>query len=97
MLIFFYSIRNYSMPKMLHTNENPMSNVSKSLDSNDVLLARIARLIHKELLSELQKNRINDIKPGSTSVIAVGNQLLFATENHIGNDIIQKMKKIIDC
>ncbi len=81
------------MPKTLHSNESSTLDITKPLEKNEVLLGRVARLIHRELLIELQKNKLNNIKPGSTAVIAVGNRLLFATENHIGNEIIQGMKR----
>ncbi|CEK10749.1 hypothetical protein [Legionella hackeliae] len=80
------------MPKILHSNENTTLDITKPLQHRDILLGRLARLIHRELLLELQRNNVRDTKPGSTAVIAVGDELFFATENHIEAKIIQKMK-----
>ena len=54
----------------------------------------MARLIHGTLLSVLFKHH-DTLKPGSTSVITLGNRLLFATENHINKVLVDEMKTVL--
>ncbi|CDZ78469.1 hypothetical protein BN59_02779 [Legionella massiliensis] len=76
------------MPKILHTNENPQLDITKPLEKHEVLLQRFARLIHREVAFKKKQ-------PGSTAVIAVGDRLFFATENHIEDSVIQEVRESI--